>query len=237
MRRHQKLSEARDALRGNPNLPFSYEKEKGTLLDEFSAFVGRTGTPPTPRKGNPHDDDSKPQDDGVDFGVPDEDEEPPSATKSPVEEEPPTYEDMDNGPLAGQGLGTVAKYMGTPRFRWGSHWEATRISSSMLDTKDGYSFSYPLDGGHFTTVTRVVAATESGAAKAIISYASDATSPEEAKLAEPWKKGDLKGKMVLLRLRVKETPTQLALFGWNTVQRELSHRRWIGIDSFLSVSL
>ena len=71
------------------------------------------------------------------------------------------------------------------------------------------------------TVTRVVAATENGAAKAIVSYASDAMSPEEAKSAEPWKKGDLKGKMILMRLRVKETPTQLALFGWNTVQREL----------------
>ena len=48
-------------------------------------------------------------------------------------------------------------------------------------------------------------------------------SPEVGKLAEPWKKGDLKGKMMLMRLRVslKETPKQLALFGWNTVQREL----------------
>ena len=60
-------------------------------------------------------------------------------------------------------------------------------------------------------MTRVVAATEGGAAKAIVSYASDAMSPKEAKLAEPWKKGDLKGKMMVMRLRVKETPTQLAL--------------------------
>ena len=70
-------------------------------------------------------------------------------------------------------------------------------------------------------MTRVVAATETGAAKAIVSYASDAMSPEEAKSTEPWKKGDLKGKMMLTRLRVKETLTQLALLGWNTVQREL----------------
>ena len=136
---YQNLREARDALRGNPNLPFNYEKEKGKMLDEFSACVRRTGPPPTPRKGNPHDDDSKPQDDGVDFDVPDEDEEPERASKPPVGEEPPTYEDMDNGPLAGHGLGTVAKYMGTPQFRWGSHWEATRVSPSLLGTKDGFS--------------------------------------------------------------------------------------------------
>ena len=48
----------------------------------------------------------------MDFGVPEEDEEPEVANKAPVEEEPPTYEDMDDGPLAGHGLGTVAKHMG-----------------------------------------------------------------------------------------------------------------------------
>ena len=174
---YQNFTDAKNVLRGNPNLPFDYEKEKGKLDDEFSAFVGRTGPPPTPKnKGNPHSDDSKPQDDGVDFGGPEEDEEPEVANKTPAEEEPPTYEDMVDGPLAGHGVGTVAKHMGAPRFRWGSHWEASRISASFLDTKDGYYFSYPLDGGHFTTVTRVVAATESGAAKAIISYASDSLS-------------------------------------------------------------
>ena len=175
---YQNFTDARNALRANPNLPLHYEKEKGKLGDEFSAFVGRT-PPPTPKnKGNPHSDDSKPQDDGVDFGVPEEDEEPEVANKAPVEEEPPTYEDMDNGPLAGHGVDTVAKHMGAPRFRWGSHWEARRISACLLDTKDGHYFSYPLDGGHFTTVTRrVAAATESGAAKAIISYASDSYVP------------------------------------------------------------
>ena len=63
-----------------PNLPFHCEKEKGKLDDEFSAFVGRAGPPPTPKnKGNPHSDDSKSKDnqnDGVDFGDPEEDEGP-----------------------------------------------------------------------------------------------------------------------------------------------------------------
>ena len=77
---YQNLSEARDALRANPNLVFHYEKQDDKLPDEFNAFVGRTGPPPTPREGNPHDDDSKSQDDGVDFGDPEEEEEPISAS-------------------------------------------------------------------------------------------------------------------------------------------------------------
>ena len=54
---YQNLREATEALRANPNLDFNYEKGNDKLPDEFSAFVGRTGPPPTPRKGNPHDDD------------------------------------------------------------------------------------------------------------------------------------------------------------------------------------
>ena len=67
-------------------------------------------------------------------------------------------------------------------------------------------------------MTRVVAATEGGAAKVIISYALNALSPEEAKMSEPWKAGDLKVKVVLMRLRVMEAPALLATFGWNTIQ-------------------
>ena len=69
-------------------------KEAGKLPDEFSAFVGRTGPPPTPRKGNPHDGGPKSPDDGVDFGGPDDDDEPPRAPKPDAEEEAPEYEDM-----------------------------------------------------------------------------------------------------------------------------------------------
>ena len=67
-------------------------------------------------------------------------------------------------------------------------------------------------------MTRVLAATEDGLPKAIVSYASEPMSTEEGKKSEPWKKGDLKSKMMLL---MKETPKQLALFGWSTVQCEL----------------
>ena len=67
------------ALRSDPGLPFHYEKKNGKLDDEFSAFLGRTGPPPTPRnQGNPHSDDSKSksdQNDGVDFSVPEEEQE------------------------------------------------------------------------------------------------------------------------------------------------------------------
>ena len=59
-----------------------------------------------------------------------------------------------------------------------------------------------------------VAATEDGLPKVTASYASESR-------PESWKKGDLKSKMMLMRLRVKETPKQLALFGWNAVQYEL----------------
>ena len=79
----------------------------------------------------------------MDFGDPEEDEGPEAADKATIEEEPPIYEDMDNGPLAGHGVSTVAKYMGAPRFR----------------SKDGYYYySYPLGA----TVTRVVAASRKG---------------------------------------------------------------------------
>ena len=59
-------------------------------------------------------------------------------------------------------------------------------------------------------MTRVVAATEDGLPKAIVSYASESMSPEEGEKSESWKRGDLKSKMMLMRLRVKETPKQLA---------------------------
>ena len=131
---------------------------------------------------------------------------------------------------------TGTKCLGAPRFPWGSQWSPPTPTYRGLENKDGYAFSYLFDGGQFTTVTRVIAATEGGAAKAIISYALDALSPEEAKLSEPWKKGDLKGKMVLMRLRVMETSAQLALFGWNTIQRELI-RIWIGTTSSHSMFL
>ena len=74
---YQNLSEARDALRMHPNLDFNYEKRDGKLPDEFSAFLGRTGPPPTPRKGNADADHVVP-DDESDFDVTEEEgEEPP----------------------------------------------------------------------------------------------------------------------------------------------------------------
>ena len=89
-----------------------------------------------------------------------------------------------------------------------------------LEGKDGFAHRYSFEGGHFTTVTRVVAATEGGTAKVIIAYSLEALSAKEAKMREPWKdNSDAKAKMVLMRLRVMETPNQLAAFGWNTIQR------------------
>ena len=111
--------------------------------------------------------------------------------------------------LPERGLGIGAKYLGQPRFPWGSRWSPPTSLYCGPDNKDGYAHSYSFDGGHFTTMTRVVAATEGGAAKVIISHALDALSPEEAKMSEPWKAGDLKVKMLLMRLRVTETPAQL----------------------------
>ena len=67
---------SRDGLRADPNLEFNYEKTMGKLPDVYSAFMGKKGSSSVTRKGNPHDDGTQDPDDGVDFGGPDDEDEP-----------------------------------------------------------------------------------------------------------------------------------------------------------------
>ena len=48
-----------------------------------------------------------------------------------------------------------------------------------LEGKDGFSYQYSFSKGQFTTVTRVVAATEDGKPKVIVSYLLEALSSKE----------------------------------------------------------
>ena len=73
-----------------------------------------------------------------------------------------------------------------------------------LEGKNGVAHRYSFDGGEFTTVTRVVAATAEGTAKLIISYVREALSTKESQMNEPWKSSDAREKMLLTKLRVME---------------------------------
>ena len=151
---------------------------------------------------NPHED----PDDGVDFGVP---VKPP---ETEVQGEAPEYEDMIDGPLPAKGLGAGPKYLDKPRFPWGAMWAPPTPLSIGLEGKNGFSHRYSFDGG------RVVAATAEGTPKVIVSYLLEALSSKESLMSEPWKSSDAWEKMFFMKLRVMETPLQVAAFGWNAIQ-------------------
>ena len=202
---YQNLKEVMEGLRANPKVAFNHEKSMIKIKDEFSAFKDKKGTP----KGNPHED----LDDGVGFGDP-EDDEPVKPSETEVQGEAPEYEDMINGPLPARGLGAGTKYLG-------KSWAPPTPLFMGLEGKNGITHRYNFDGGHFTTVTRVVAVTAEGTLKVIISYMLEALSSKESQMSEPWKSSDAREKMFLMKLRVMETPLQVAAFGWNSVQREV----------------
>ena len=200
-----------DGLRANPHVGFNHEKTMDKIQDTFSVFKDKKGA----RKGN-HD--GEIPDDGVDFSVP-EDEEPPKPPETEEQREAPEYEDMIDGPLPAKGLGAGQKYLGKPRFPWAAVWAPPTSLCFGLQGKKGVAHRCSFDGGEFTTVTRVVAATAEGNAKVIISYLREALSMKESQLDEPWKSSDAREKMLLMKLRVLESPAQLAAFGWNAMQR------------------
>ena len=108
------------------------------------------------------------------------------------------------------------KYMGAPRFLWSSHWDATPpVSQGLMELPSHIRLMVASLQRQFALWQQQ----RKGAAKAIICYVTEVLSPEEAKMAEPWKRDTLASKMVLLRLRVMETPAQIATFGWNAVQQ------------------
>ena len=147
---YQNLKELMDGLRAKPEVKFNHEKTMDKLKDDFSIFKDKKGS----QKGNPHED----PDDGVDFSVPDDDE-PVKPPETEVQGEAPEYEDMIDGPLPAKGLGAGPKYLGKPRFPWGAIRAPPTPLSIGLEGKDGLSHRYSFNGGQFTTVTRVVAAT------------------------------------------------------------------------------
>ena len=127
------------------------------LPDGYSVFKDKKGSSSGARKGNPPDDGTQDLDDGVDFGGPEDDEEPQKEAKSEEKGEAPEYEDMVDGPLPAKGLQAVPKYLGKPRFPWGTTWSTPTAMYFGLEGKDGFAHRYSFDGGHFTTVTRVAA--------------------------------------------------------------------------------
>ena len=205
---YQNLKEVMEGLRANPNVDFNHEKSMTKLKDEFTIFKDV--------KGNPHDE----EDDGVDFD-PDEEEQPDKTDEPEVKGGEPEYEDMIDGPLPGRGLDAGPKYLGRPRFPWAAMWGPPEPLYIGLEGKKGFSNQYVDPKGQFTTVTRVVAATADGKPKVILSYLREALTSKEAQMSEPWKSSDAREKMFLMKLRVLESPRQVAAFGWNTVQREV----------------
>ena len=90
-----------------------------------------------------------------------------------------------------------------------------------LEGKKGFSNQYVDPKGQFTTVTRVVSATADGKPKVLLSYMLEALSVKETRMNQPWKSSEAREKMFLMKLRVMETPRDIAAFGWATVQRAL----------------
>ena len=205
---YQNLKGVMEGLRAHPNADFNHEKSMTKIKDEFSAFKDL--------KGNPHDE----EDDGVDFD-PDEEVQPDNSAKPEVQGDEPEYEDMVDGPLPGRGLDAGPKYLGRPRFPWATTWAPHAPLCLGLEGKKGVSNQYVDPKGQFTTVTRVVAATADGKPKVLLSYTLEALSSKEARMQEPWRSSEAREKMFLMKLRVFETPRQVAAFGWATVQREL----------------
>ena len=205
---YQNLKEVMEGLRAKPKANFNHEKSMRKLKDEFSAFKDL--------KGNPHDE----EDDGVDFD-PDEEEQPDKTAEPEVQGDEPEYEDMIDGPLPGRGLDAGPKYLGRPRFPWAAVWAPPAPLHLGLEGKSGFSNQYVDPKGHFTTMTRVVAATADGKPKVLLSYLLEALSPKETRMREPWKSSDAREKMFLMKLHIFETPRQVAAFGWSTMQREV----------------
>ena len=138
---YQNLKEVMGGLRAKPKADFNHEKSMTKLKDEFSAFKDL--------KGNPHDE----EDDGVDFD-PDEEEQPDKTAEPEVQRRiwwmghsPEGAWTQDRNTWAGHAF--HGQQSGPHQRRCTLGWKAkVGFQISMLTPKD-----------HFTTVTRVVAAT------------------------------------------------------------------------------
>ena len=195
--------------------------------DTLSAFKKRVG----PKKGEEsettleeeesEEEEPKEKDDEVDFNVSDEDaefEEEQEEEDQPEDPPEPVWPDVMNGPLTGGGTFDVEPYTGQPRFPYAAVWPVRRPEKSILPDGLGIRAVYQHKHGHFTTVTRVVAASPGGLPKVVISYALEALPKDQRMDAEPWKAEELRN---LMRLRVGVKATQLVTFGFSSVKDDI----------------
>ena len=206
-----------------------HEMESGKLPDTFSVFKKRVG----PKKGEESDttleeeeseeEEPKEKDDEVDFDVSDEDAEFEEEEEEDQPEEPPepVWPDIMNGPLTGGGTFDVEPYTGQTRFPYAPVWPARKPEKGILPDGLGIRAVYQHKNGHFTTVTRVVAASPGGLPKVVISYALEALPKDKRMDPEPWKAEELRNLMRLSRLRVGIKASQLVTFGFSSVKDDI----------------
>ena len=160
----------------------------------------------------------KAKDEDVDFGVSDEDiefeEEEDEEDAQPEEPPEPVWPDIMNGPLTAEGRFNVEPYTGDSRFPYAAVWPVRKPEKEILPQGLGIRAVYQHKRGHFTLVTRVVAASPGGLPKVTICYAQEALTKEQRQDPEPWKIEELRNFMRLSRLRVGLRPEQLMMFGF-----------------------
>ena len=121
-------------------------------------------------------------DEEVDFDVSDEDIEfEDEEDEDDVQPEPPEpeWQDIINGPLTAEGRFDVEPYTGDPRFPYAAVWPVRKPEKEILPQGLGIRAVYQHKRGHFTLVTRVVAASPGGLPKVIICYAQEALTKEQ----------------------------------------------------------
>ena len=149
-----------------------FEMESGKLQDTFSIFKRRVGSKEgeesetTLEEEESEEEEPKENDDEVDFGVTDDDaefeEEKDEEEVQPDEPPEPVWPDIMNGPLRGDGPFEVEPYTGDPRFPYAAVWPVRKPKREIMPEGLGIRMVYQHKHGHFTTVTRVVAATPGG---------------------------------------------------------------------------
>ena len=201
------------------------EMRDGKLKDTFSVFKKRVGpkkdeeSETTLEEEESEEEEPKARDDDVDFDVSDEDiefeeDEEDEDDVQPEEPPEPEWPDILNGPLTAQGRFNVEPYTGPPRFPHAAVWPVRKPEKEILAHGMGIRAVYQHKHGHFTLVTRVVAANPGGHPKVIICYAQEALSKEQRQEPEPWKIEEIRNFMRLSRLRVGLRADQLLMFGF-----------------------
>ena len=208
-----------------------FEMLSGKLPDTFSIFKRRVGSKEgeesetTLEEEESEEEEPKEKDDEADFDVTDDDvefeEEKEEEEVQPDEPPEPVWADIMNGPLRADGPFDVEPYTGDPRFPYAAVWPVRRPDKEILPQGLGFRMVYRHKHGHFTTVTRVVAASPGGLPKVIISYAVEAMPKTQGLDPEPWKVEEVRNLMRLSRLRVGIRAEQLLMFGYNSTRDQV----------------